>query len=64
VALVMTLVGLGIAPRALVDSRFAASDDILRQRQERMLKNSSERLVVRVWERRAAPVTTNAGSSN
>jgi hypothetical protein len=55
---------LGIAPRALVDSRFAASDDILRQRQERMLKNSSERLVVRVWERRAAPVTTNAGSSN
>jgi NADH-quinone oxidoreductase subunit M len=58
VALVMTLVGLGIAPRALVDSRFAASDDILRQRQERMLKKSSERLVVRVWERRTAPVTT------
>jgi NADH-quinone oxidoreductase subunit M len=58
VALVMTLVGLGIAPRALVDSRFAASDDILRQRQERMLKNSSERPVVRVWERRVAPVTT------
>jgi NADH-quinone oxidoreductase subunit M len=64
VALVMTLVGLGIAPRALVASRFAASEDILRQRQERMLKNSSERLVVQVWERRAAPVTTNAGNSN
>ncbi|HSC27836.1 MAG TPA: proton-conducting transporter membrane subunit [Vicinamibacterales bacterium] len=32
VALVITLVGLGIAPRALVDSRFAAGDDILRLR--------------------------------
>jgi hypothetical protein len=28
---------LGIAPRALVDSRFAASDEILRQRQENLL---------------------------
>jgi NADH:ubiquinone oxidoreductase subunit 4 (subunit M) len=37
VALVLALVGLGIAPRALVDSRFAASDEILRQRQENML---------------------------
>jgi len=37
VALVLALVGLGIAPRALVDSRFAASDEILRQRQETML---------------------------
>jgi NADH-quinone oxidoreductase subunit M len=34
VALVMTLVGLGVAPRALVDSRFAASAEILRKRQE------------------------------
>jgi len=32
VALVAVLVGLGIAPRPLVDSRFAASDDILRMR--------------------------------
>jgi NADH-quinone oxidoreductase subunit M len=37
VALVLALVGLGVAPRALVDSRFAASDEILRQRQENML---------------------------
>src|SRR5579859_4475210 len=33
VALVITLVGFGIAPRPLVDSRFAASDKILRLRQ-------------------------------
>jgi hypothetical protein len=37
VALVIALVGFGIAPRALVDSRFAASDEILRQRQEKVL---------------------------
>ena len=34
VALVIALVGLGIAPRPLVDSRFTASEDILRLRQE------------------------------
>jgi len=34
VALAIALVAFGVAPRALVDSRFAASDDILRQRQE------------------------------
>jgi NADH-quinone oxidoreductase subunit M len=33
VALVCVLVGFGIAPRPLVDSRFVASDDILRGRQ-------------------------------
>jgi NADH-quinone oxidoreductase subunit M len=33
VALVIALVGFGLAPRPLVDSRFAASDDILRMRQ-------------------------------
>jgi NADH-quinone oxidoreductase subunit M len=33
VALVIALVGFGIAPRPLVDSRFVASDDILRLRQ-------------------------------
>jgi len=32
VALVIVLVGLGIAPRSLVDSRFAAGDEILRMR--------------------------------
>ena len=34
-ALVITLIGLGLAPRPLVDSRFAASDEILRQRERR-----------------------------
>jgi NADH-quinone oxidoreductase subunit M len=37
VALVMVLVGFGVAPRPLVNSRFAASDEILRLRQERLL---------------------------
>ena len=32
VALVVTLIGFGIVPRPLVDSRFAAGDDILRLR--------------------------------
>ena len=34
VALVLVLIGFGLAPRVLVDSRFAASDDILRLRQD------------------------------
>jgi NADH-quinone oxidoreductase subunit M len=33
VALVITLIGLGIAPRPLTDSRFAASEEILKERQ-------------------------------
>ncbi len=33
VALVLVLIGFGVAPRPLVNSRFAASDDILRARQ-------------------------------
>src|SRR5262249_21568453 len=36
VILVLALVGFGIAPRPLVDSRFPASDEILRLRQLRM----------------------------
>ena len=36
VALVIVLIGFGVAPRTLVDSRFAASDEILRVRQEQM----------------------------
>jgi NADH-quinone oxidoreductase subunit M len=36
VALVLTMIGLGLAPRPLVDSRLDASDEILRLRQERM----------------------------
>jgi hypothetical protein len=31
---VIVLIGLGLAPRALVDSRFAASDNILLKRQQ------------------------------
>jgi NADH:ubiquinone oxidoreductase subunit 4 (subunit M) len=36
VALVIALIGFGLAPRPLVDSRFAASDEILRLRAARM----------------------------
>src|SRR5688572_10291412 len=36
VALVIALLGLGLSPRPLVDSRFDASDEILRLRQERL----------------------------
>jgi len=38
VALVIALVGFGVLPRPLVDSRFAASDDILRLRQMHMAR--------------------------
>jgi NADH-quinone oxidoreductase subunit M len=37
VALVIALVGFGLVPRPLVDSRFAASDEILRLREVRLL---------------------------
>jgi NADH-quinone oxidoreductase subunit M len=37
VALVITLIGFGLLPRPLVDSRFAASEDILQLRQVRIL---------------------------
>lgn len=36
IALVIALIALGLAPRPLVDSRFEASNEILRARQERM----------------------------
>jgi NADH-quinone oxidoreductase subunit M len=36
VALVIALIGFGLMPRPLVDSRFDASDEILRLRQERI----------------------------
>ena len=36
VALIAALIGLGLAPRSLVDSRLQASDEILRLRQERV----------------------------
>jgi NADH-quinone oxidoreductase subunit M len=37
VALILTLIGLGLMPRPIVDSRFAASNDIIRLRQTRVL---------------------------
>jgi NADH-quinone oxidoreductase subunit M len=40
VALVIVLVGFGVAPRPLVDSRFGASHDILRLRQMRTLSGT------------------------
>jgi NADH:ubiquinone oxidoreductase subunit 4 (subunit M) len=42
VALVVVLLGFGVAPRSLVDSRFAASDEILRQRQVHTFANQRE----------------------
>jgi NADH-quinone oxidoreductase subunit M len=47
VALVIVLVGFGVAPRPLVNSRFAASDQILRLRQVRMLGTADDRVVPR-----------------
>jgi NADH-quinone oxidoreductase subunit M len=41
VALVLALVGFGVAPRPLVNSRFAASDDILLLRQVRAIGSAS-----------------------
>jgi NADH-quinone oxidoreductase subunit M len=43
VALVIALVGLGLTPRPLVDSRFDASEEILRLRQERVSANHAAR---------------------
>ena len=39
--LVIVLIGLGLAPRPLVDSRFNASQEILQLRQERMISSSA-----------------------
>ena len=44
VALVIALIGLGVAPRPLVDSRFDASDEILRLRQERISERQHPQL--------------------
>ena len=40
VALVIALIGFGVVPRPIVDSRFAASDGILRLRQQRILERA------------------------
>jgi NADH:ubiquinone oxidoreductase subunit 4 (subunit M) len=42
-ALVIALIGLGLAPRPLVDSRFNASEEILQLRQERMSSSALQR---------------------
>jgi NADH-quinone oxidoreductase subunit M len=42
VALVTALIGLGLAPRPLVDSRFETSEEILRVRQERFANSRSD----------------------
>jgi NADH-quinone oxidoreductase subunit M len=52
VALVTALIGLGLVPRPLVDSRFNASEEILRLRQERVssrLLSTDLRNGVRPW---------------
>jgi NADH-quinone oxidoreductase subunit M len=49
VALVIALVGFGVAPRPLVDSRFAAGDDILRLRQMRLNIPQSSSTRQRLW---------------
>jgi NADH-quinone oxidoreductase subunit M len=43
--LVIVLIGLGLAPRPLVDSRFNASQEILQLRQERMRSSSTLRSI-------------------
>jgi NADH-quinone oxidoreductase subunit M len=61
VALVIVLVGFGIAPRPLVDSRLAASDEILRLRHVRMLdisENSSTRSGMGEWRARPSRART------
>jgi NADH-quinone oxidoreductase subunit M len=50
VALVIALLGFGLAPRPLVDSRFDASNEILRLRQERV-RTTTDRAVSRVTGR-------------
>jgi NADH-quinone oxidoreductase subunit M len=55
VALVIALVGLGLAPRALVDSRFAASAAILRQREEHRRERSPFTFLPRVYRQSDFP---------
>jgi NADH-quinone oxidoreductase subunit M len=43
VALVVALVGFGLVPRSLADSRFTASEEILRLRQVHLLEASGRR---------------------
>jgi NADH-quinone oxidoreductase subunit M len=50
VALVLVLVGFGLLPRALVDSRFQAGDDILNARDASYRARASSRLHGRAWD--------------
>ena len=50
VALVIVLVGFGVAPRPLVDSRFSASEDILRLRRVHMLEGQKVGGAVEILE--------------
>jgi len=50
VALVVVLVAFGVVPRPLVDSRFAASGDILRLRQSSMLRSKSAARNEKRWD--------------
>jgi NADH-quinone oxidoreductase subunit M len=56
VALVIALVGLGLAPRALADSRVRAGEEILRRRQEYLLDAK------RLADRQPSPLTKPVGN--
>jgi len=66
VALVAVLIGLGLAPRPLVDSRFHASEEILRLRQERTLasRSSARSVSIRAGTRASDPSRTGTTTSN
>jgi hypothetical protein len=48
----MAMIGLGLAPRPLVDSRLDASDEILRLRQERLSRQQKRQADVLPHEHR------------
>ena len=62
VALVIALVGFGVAPRPLVDSRFAASEEILRLRQ--MRRGFASASLKSLPERRSCDLTIAHGIWN
>jgi NADH-quinone oxidoreductase subunit M len=61
VALVITLIGLGLVPRPLVDSRFAAGDDILQRRELRTLQTDHQRDADRPGNHRMKVNVVDAG---
>ena len=61
VALVIALIGLGLVPRPLVDSRFAAGDDILQRRELRTLQTDHERDADRPGDNRMEVNVVEAG---